>query len=411
MSSAPLPPPPSTTPDPEEDLAFPEPLPPPVDPDEAALNDQGSWSQSPFASPTSPTTFTNSSTNLTKAELSPPELFPLLSRFTSVNFTHSSYLHKRGSKARTLTKLAGTLYKRRYLRLAVVRGAKQRQQLGVTATLLYFDTHESLKPKGEIPIQDILAVDTTANDGLTEFYLNITTENRVWQFSCDSDTVQKLWIGALTSLLNMLALEAVTTTVQEIDISPVQSTEDGGPNEGNDNRNSEESLTPASLPVPVPRADTLTSTVSSPSVASLLAACDGMHSLAVSIPSITATYLPLTARPPLSDGAASGLAAPQVRKESGESEKRVCCVVERSVALLDTLCVVPFVHTVLVAFVHAVFVAFVHTCIWPSSTRSAPPRRLFNRLASATTSRCRSKRCSRKRRPSRPPSTRPSRRS
>jgi hypothetical protein len=68
-----------------------------------------------------------------------------------------------------------------------VKGRKLQKQLGLTATLLYYETHNSIKSKGEIDVQSITQVDVEANDGPSEFALNITTRSRVWRFSCDSE--------------------------------------------------------------------------------------------------------------------------------------------------------------------------------------------------------------------------------
>ena len=79
------------------------------------------------------------------------------------------------------------------MKLDVVKEKKLQKQLGLTATLLYYESHNSIKKNGEIDVQSITQVDTEKNDGPSEFSLNITTKTRVWKFSCDSEVERQVW--------------------------------------------------------------------------------------------------------------------------------------------------------------------------------------------------------------------------
>ncbi|GMI43382.1 hypothetical protein TrCOL_g112 [Triparma columacea] len=135
-------------------------------------------------------------------------------------FTHEGYLYKQGQHGvgtRTLTKIIqGGLYKRRWLKLDVVKEKKLQKQLGLTATLLYYESHNSIKKNGEIDVQSITQVDTEKNDGPSEFSLNITTKTRVWKFSCDSEVERQVWKSALEKLLNMLSISSVLSVIHDV---------------------------------------------------------------------------------------------------------------------------------------------------------------------------------------------------
>ncbi|GMI26960.1 hypothetical protein TeGR_g12883, partial [Tetraparma gracilis] len=138
----------------------------------------------------------------------------LLSSFQSDAFKFEGYLFKKGAPGATpLSSLLSSRYKKRWLRLDVVRGNKQQKLFGASATLLYFECHNSVKTKGQIDINTISSVDTKSNDGPTDFPLNITTSVRTYSLCCASSTEQTLWRSALEKLLNTLSMEAVLEVV------------------------------------------------------------------------------------------------------------------------------------------------------------------------------------------------------